>query len=133
MDMVLTRTSRRPDGIFSDFISNDGSFKEFTLEHAYADGNGGWMPKIPNGTYTCTRYLSPHFGYVVFQIMNVPNCQNIEIHRGNFNKDSEGCVLLGDADSFQGATEIITGSADAFNRFMTLQDGVDSFNLEVTG
>ena len=132
MDMALVRNQWRPDGIFSAFIDADGKQRAITLEHAYDDGNGGWKPKIPNGTYVCKRYMSPHFGFEVFQVMDVPNCQNIEIHCGNFDKDSEGCILLGEAEAMSGSAEMVTNSKVTFHEFMALQAGLDEFNLVVS-
>jgi len=47
-------------------------------------------------------------------IQNVPDRSNIEIHVGNFLKDTDGCVLLG--TKYVG--EALLGSHVAFNAFL---------------
>ena len=57
--------------------------------------------------------------------MNVPGCSNIEIHRGNTESDSEGCVLVGLARS----GDTIIYSEKAFDALMSYLDGIDNFAL----
>lgn len=142
MDMTLKRTMFRPDGIFSGLLYPDGSRFCFTLEHGFkgletypADDSGAqltYQPKIPPGVYTCKRRHSPHFGFDVFQVMDVPNCTFIEIHPGNFDKDSDGCICLGDAIAQIGADEMVTNSRKTFDKFMALQADVETFQLTVS-
>lgn len=122
MNLTLTRTRCSQEGIFGRLEADDGSFSAVTLEHSY-DG----APKLPAGTYTCKRRLSPHFGYELFQIMNVPGHDFMEIHVGNYNHDSDGCVLVGD----QVEGNMITQSRETFARLMQAQEGIDEFRLEV--
>lgn len=135
MDIILTRTQNNPEGIFGNFTDENGNEICVTLEHAYDDGNGGWTAKIPDGTYTCKRGQHQLTGmanpFETFEITNVPGHSNILIHMGNFDKDSEGCVLVGRAIAGSGSSEMITSSVATFNAFMQLQIGVDSFTLTV--
>ena len=133
MDCTLTRTWYRSDGIFSKLEDSDGKQIAVTLEHAYQDSAGIWSPKIPPGVYTCERYASPHFGCEVFQVMNVPNCTNIEIHWGNYDRDSDGCIILGEEITDDGKEEMVTESKVTFLSFMTMQAGLDQFQLTVVG
>jgi hypothetical protein len=86
---------------------------------------------LPDGTYTCKRRLSPEFGYELFEIMDVPGCTYIEIHVGNLQKDSKGCVCLGMGLGKLGTQQMVTSSRVAFEKFMALQDGCDQFTLTV--
>lgn len=104
-----------------------------TLEHAYADGNGGFIPKVAAGTYTCL-YVEPTIAirYPCFELQNVPPFQGcsvdgIKIHVLNFNGQSEGCIGIGLAASAIALLE----SQVAFNEFMALQSGVTQFQLKV--
>lgn len=127
MDMRLKRDSFETAGIFGKLTSMDEScVVAATLEHAFIYGDGIKAAMAP-GVYTCKRRLSPHFGYELFQIMDVPDHDFIEIHRGNFNEDSEGCVLLG--STREGG--MIAKSREAFDAFMKLQAGISTFTLVV--
>ncbi len=131
MNMKLIRNEEGSDGIFGQMISEDGKWVFCSLEHAFADGLGGYCAIIPPGTYTCKRYNSPHFGYVVFEICNVPGHQYIEIHIANFNNELEGCVALGTAILDHANGRMLFASTKAFKQFMELQMGVDQFTLTV--
>lgn len=78
---------------------------------------------IPAGTYTAERYDSPHHGYPVFRLIDVPARAFIEIHIANLPSDLLGCIGVG--ESFGTVTKKngetgpgILGSAVAFNAFM---------------
>ena len=79
------------------------------------------------GVFTSQRYFSPEHGYEVFRLINVPNRNFVELHIGNFPKDSLGCILLGTS---YGQNSIVD-STDAFNKFMAGLNGVNSFYLRV--
>jgi Family of unknown function (DUF5675) len=124
MKFRLIRYDYLQSGIFSVLMTEN--FKCETLEHAYSDGSN-FIPKIPIGNYTCQRYLSPKFGYEVFRLINVPEHDFIEIHKGNTNVDSDGCILLGEARD--GGT--ILYSKFAFDSFMNFLSSIDEFTLSV--
>lgn len=124
---TLTRTSSGLYGIFGKMVADDNSFSCVTLEHAYPAGTNQWAPKIPVGTYTCVRRLSPKFGYDVFMLKDVPGHDYVEIHIGNYNSNSDGCILLGEMQ----LTGMISESRTTFERFMSLLTGVDEFTLVV--
>jgi hypothetical protein len=129
MDILLKRSSFEDSGIYGAFTSEDGSWSCVTLEHAFPTNiTGAFVPKIPLGTYQCIRRLSPHFGFDVFCLVGVPDHAFLEIHVGNYNTDSDGCILLG--ATRQG--NMITSSRDTFDSFMKFQAGVGSFNLVVS-
>ncbi len=136
MDLILTRTRHEADGIFGELRS----LKEmvaYTLEHAYDDGlgRGSFCPKLPAGVYTCKRSQHRLHGmtndFETFQVMDVPGHSGILFHAGNFNQDSEGCILLGSAIAPYRGGHMITNSRKEFAEFMALQRGVSEFKLEV--
>lgn len=136
MDLVLTRTRSREDGIFGILKANDLSFQCVTLEHAYEDVDKGFLPKLQPGEYMCVR--GPHrlhnmtSNFITFEITGVTGHTNILFHWGNYNKDSEGCVLLGDTIATSSNEEgMITSSRRTFSEFMKVQDGVAKFTLTV--
>lgn len=98
-----------------------------TLELPWRDNKKG-ESCIPIGTYTCRRVCSPKLGET-FEICDVPDRSQILIHRGNYYKDTRGCVLLGESVNI--GTESICDSKKAFQRFMKCLEGVEEFNLIV--
>jgi hypothetical protein len=132
MNLRLERRLYREDGIFSDLKDENGKVIAVTLEHSYDN-----TPKIPNGTFTCKR--GQHrlhdmvSDFTTFEIENIPGHFNILFHWGNFNKDSDGCVLVGQSVAFVNGTKMITKSKDSFDRFMQLQNSLNSFQLTVVG
>jgi hypothetical protein len=73
-------------------VSVDGAFLCYSLE---PPEDRQVYPAIPAGTYGVRMYPSPKFGRMVPLITGVQGRQFIEIHPGNTDKDTEGCVLLG--------------------------------------
>lgn len=138
MNLTLTRNISNENGIFGSLTDESGNIIAVTLEHAYDSGNGDgtYSPKLPPGTYGCQRgqhqLASMAKPFITFQIMNVPGHTNILLHQGNYNNDSEGCVLLGTSLYPDDQNpNMIKQSAQAFQKFMSLEDGLDSFTLVV--
>lgn len=134
MDLTLTRTEFRPDGIFG-FLHTENGFKvACTLEHAYLVG-AEWHPKVPPGKYVCAR--GPHRlagmkdKFETFEIMGVPGHTGILFHAGNWNDDSSGCVLVGRDVRKLGNVQMITDSRLTFAAFMKLQGSAKTFGLTV--
>lgn len=129
--LKLVRTDKSEAGIFGELLDEAGNLIAVTLEHAYLVG-GEWTAKIPPDTYVCGRGLHKLHGmtnfFETFQILEVPNCTNILFHWGNYNKDSEGCVLLGSARS----VDMITHSRATWTVFMQMLEGERTFTLEVS-
>lgn len=124
--MVLRRIVYHPDGIIGTLTQDDGEILATTLEHSY----DGW-PKVPAGSYTCVRRRSPHFGYDVFVLTNVPDHTFIELHRANWQTDLNGCIGLGKSWCESPEGTMITQSQATFDAFMKGLTGVDSFLLTI--
>ena len=141
MRWILTRRQCRADGIFSDLHDGSSKLLAQTLEHAYdglptLEGEAGYRARIPNGLYTCERGRHLLHGmtepFETFEIKGVPDCVGILIHWGNFNKDSEGCILVGaHVERAEDQTQMITDSKATFKRLMEVLQGVDTFELIV--
>ena len=131
MDITLSRTDKKETGIFGKFTNSDGATVALTLEHAYEQPDGSWESKLPAGTYVCVRgqhqLASMTHPFETFAISNVPGHTNVLIHMGNYDRDSEGCVLVGKAI----VGDMITHSLETFNDFMAAQEGLNQFNLTV--
>lgn len=132
MNLKLTRNKSSLYGVFGDLRDESGKIIAVTLEHAYLDG-AVYAPKLAAGTYTVLRHPPRRLPYETFEVQNVPDFQGnrvdgILIHRGNFNNDSEGCILLG----HDIGPACILESGVAFQEFMDLQKDLNSFTLTVT-
>lgn len=130
MTLKLNRIEFREDGIFSELLDESGKVLAHTLEHSY-----DLKPKLYDGAFTCVR--GPHrlngmtSIFETFEITGVKGHSNILFHWGNWNKDSEGCVLLGSGIAQSSQGQMVTNSKVAFQEFMALLSGFNSFSLIV--
>jgi hypothetical protein len=138
MKFMLTRNLCIESGIFGTLVADDGSFTCITLEHAYDSGNGdgSYTAKVAPDTYICRRHPPTRLPYETFELQNVPDFQGkpvvgILIHKGNYDKDSEGCILIGTSVVDLNNGKMITSSAPIFNQFMSLLNGIDEFTLTI--
>lgn len=136
MNLTLRNTDYRDDGIFGELIDDQGQHFCYTLQHAYDsdNGDGSYLPKVLPGTYKCVRgqHQLAHMDkpFLTFEITGVSGHTNILFHKGNYNDDSEGCVLLGTSITKAGSW-MLSSSAPMFNKFMQLQNNINEFTLTV--
>lgn len=135
MNLKLIRKQYRFDGIFSELRDESGNLVAVTLEHAYPNDHGGFEPKIPVGVFTCVRGAHRLRGmaqdFLTFEITGVEGHSNLLFHWGNYNHDSEGCILVGKDEVQIQNVEMIEHSKDTFKNLMELQKDVDTFSLQV--
>lgn len=108
----------------------DGQQLGNSLEPARVNPVHADHPCIPVGEYQVRLTLSPHFGYVTPELLDVPGRSNIRIHRGNKPEDSEGCTLVG--LSIGPAADWINQSELAFDRLMKLCDSAEILQEDIT-
>lgn len=122
MILELIRVAVRPAGAFGVLLSEDGLPFAVTLERTFDDGK----PSIPAGEYECVATVFYRHNYSTYEIL-VPGHSRLLFHKGNYEKDSEGCVLV--AKAFEG--DWISGSLNGFTEFMHRLAGVSSFRLRI--
>lgn len=89
-------------------LSINGAFECFILEDVDRGLNSGMslaqiasikiktQTAIPTGTYNVVKFFSPKHNENLPLLENVPGFAGIEIHVGNFAKDTDGCLLPGE-------------------------------------
>jgi hypothetical protein len=103
----------------------------FTLEDEARTVKVYAETRIPAGTYKLqcrthggfhTRYLKKYGAWHrgMIQVMNVPGFNDILIHIGNTEKDTAGCLLVGNTCTFDAAgNSSISASEIAYKRIYT--------------
>lgn len=91
-----------------------------TLELPWV-GNQRNISCIPEGTYPCELLYSWAHKRFLYWLQNVPGRGAIEIHVGNFVKDTQGCILLGEGRG----PDVLRRSKMAFDKFMERMGGQD--------
>lgn len=81
-------------------LSIDGKYFCDTLEDRYRDLTKEKKvygeTAIPEGTYEVRVTWSPRFKRNLPLLLGVPHFEGIRIHRGNYAKDTHGCILVGE-------------------------------------
>lgn len=79
----------------------DGVFECYTLEDTdrhlenRPEAKLPHITAIPRGTYTLEYRYSPHFKAYTPHLLDVPGYEYVLIHWGNYAKDTDGCILVG--------------------------------------
>lgn len=130
MKVILTRLlddGKQTLGILQCYNGLLKAFECKTLELSY-QGNRKETSCIPIGNYKTIKHNSPTFGKC-FKVLNVPGRSDILFHRGNYNKDTKGCILVGKdfIDINQDGTTDISASGTTFDKMLLVLP--ESFNL----
>lgn len=95
--IVIMRTKQdehQTSGTLELFDSNGKLFECLTLELPWRN-NQQRISRIPDNHYKAVKHQSPKFGNTIW-IQDVPNRSEILIHRGNYRRDTLGCILVGE-------------------------------------
>lgn len=135
MVLQLIRREKRPDGVFSELCIRN-SFFLMALERSYKQEDGSYDAKLKVGEYICQlgeHRLADLKPFDTYEILGVKGHFGILFHVGNYNEDSEGCVLLGTAIGYRSdmKSKMIVNSRVAFKKFMDLLNGEKTFLLQV--
>lgn len=113
MELKLIRDTFTEDSTIGKLYINNTYFSE-TLEDKVRDVKIQNVTAIPYGRYEVIVNFSNRFQQLMPLLINVPNYEGVRIHFGNYSKDTEGCILLGETR----ATNFIGNSKSAFAKFM---------------
>ena len=97
-----------------------GSFRCLTLELPWK-GNQNSISCVPAGSYNARKYDSPKHGAVIL-LDDVPERTWVEIHAGNFTRQIQGCILVGDSLKYLDGDSIldVTNSKRTLGRLLAL-------------
>ena len=122
--VIIIRMISNDDGTFGHLIHGD--FHVYTLEpEAARKGNKG---RIPAGIYPVV--WEPEGRFQGYALKEVPGFENVEIHLGNTEVDTAGCILLGLRRGRLKEKEAVLASRQAINRFEQHM-GWEDFELEI--
>lgn len=84
----------------------------YTLENPWKD-NAAYISCIPTGTYECLPYSSDKYPDV-WELQNVIGRSKILIHAGNYERNTQGCILVG-MESCDNGEKMVAKSRKALN------------------
>jgi hypothetical protein len=99
----------------------------FTLENPLRQTD--FDSRIDAGEYICEPYSGTKFKNV-YKVMDVPRREDILIHAGNKERDTEGCILLGLTAETMKEEPVVTMSKIAMDYFRDLI-GPEKFKLRI--
>lgn len=107
-----------------------GVFQCFTLELPDL-GNAPSISCIPAGVYQAFKRQSPKNGLVV-ELKNVSKRSFIQIHRGNYTRQIEGCILVGSSIAFLDNDQVpdVTNSGVTMDKLLALLP--DEFEVKIS-
>jgi len=94
MNLRVVRKTFTPKSTIGDLLV-DGVFECFTLEDCVRPVKIKGITAIPAGAYEVVISFSERFQKPLPLLLNVPNFDGIRIHPGNTDRDTEGCILVG--------------------------------------
>ena len=93
----------------------EDEFLCYTLENTWKD-NIRRQSCVPLGNYKLSLRnsptFSPRYGHHLVELVNVPNRDYILIHKGNYPKDTLGCILVGSTKG----KDAVWSSSDTYNK-----------------
>ena len=98
--LTLKRIAKKADYTIGRLEDENGVKICDTLEPTWRNYKGGELkvPRksaVPEGTYPVVVTKSKKFGKYLPLLVGVPGFEGIRIHSGNTNKDTDGCILVG--------------------------------------
>jgi len=126
---ITIQRIHQPDCTVGMLTLDEHHFRCFTLELPYRD-NAKNVSCIPPGLYPCTKVVSPKFGNCI-AVNNVCGRSLIRIHKGNYTRQIEGCILPGQslADIDGDGIPDVTSSAKTVEKLLSLLP--EEFTLQV--
>ena len=126
MELKLKRVAENEVATFGVLINGNDPFA-VTLEPSWEDNKKG-TSCIPSGPYSCKRVKSPRFGDT-FEILDVEGRTHILFHKGNSERNTQGCVLIAEEFGILNGKAAVLASGRGYREFMNILKDVDEFDL----
>jgi hypothetical protein len=126
VELKLKRVAENEDATFGVLINVDTPFA-VTLEPSWEDNKKG-ISCIPSGPYSCKRVKSPRFGDT-FEILDVEGRTHILFHKGNSERNTQGCVLIAEEFGMLNGKAAVLASGRGYREFINILKDVDEFDL----
>src|ERR1035438_7786436 len=101
MNLTLRRNRQDLYGVFGMLTDEIDNGVCVTLEHAFKNADGTYSALVPAGTYLCVRGQHRLEGmtntFETFEVTGIIGHTGVLFHRGNYQSDSSGCLLLGES------------------------------------
>lgn len=133
MDLTLRRLSIEDQGAFSYLLTSLGSQIACTVERTFGE-LGAPAVVLQPGEYVCVRgehSLDGIHRFETFEVTGVSGHSGILFHSGNWETDSKGCIIVGEAFGTLGERKAVVRSVSAFHTFLDRERDVESFMLTV--
>jgi hypothetical protein len=134
--MVLQRVPTT-DGQTCGVLIWRGSAFAVTIEPPWKNNQANVSCAPARDGYRCVRVMSPRYGDT-FELLGVGNGRSkLLFHWGNFVKDTEGCILVGErfvdvnGDGVTDIGESKSVANNGFNEFTKLTAGLKEFTLDI--
>ncbi len=133
MNLTLQRTVQSADGPTFGTITNqaDGSVMVPVTLELPDRGNQPDVSRVVAGTFTFHRTQSHDIGYEVFETQEIPGRSGIAVHILNVMGETKGCIGTGEEQGELDGQPAILESKKAFDLFMGMLTGIDSFVMEI--
>lgn len=94
----------------------DDVFQCDTLEDKVREAKIQNITAIPSGEYEVVLNWSNRFKQIMPELLNVPNYVGVRIHWGNYDKNTDGCILCGNRTT---AKDFIGNSRAAYAKLLS--------------
>lgn len=117
--ITLKRIAKSEDGVQGVLIEDNTAFA-VTLEPEDKNNQAN-ISCIPPGEYKCflRKAKTSRRKYDTWELMDVPNRSNIQIHKGTTEDSSLGCVIVGEQfEPYKDKSVAVMQSTKAYNELM---------------
>lgn len=126
---ILKRKYRKNEATLGTIFTIKGKEICKTLENRWHK-NKNIISCIPEGVYKVVADNKGKFKY--WQILDVKNRDNIEIHQGNLEKDTRGCIIIGKKWGFIKDELAVLSSRVTIDKLKQNKILPDKFYLKIT-
>ncbi len=114
-EFTLKRFALVNGGTCGNLFLPDGKWLAFTLEDHERIRKVHGQTCIPVGKYELRMSMSPRFGKILPEVLEVPGFSGVRIHAGNTIDDTEGCILVGLGFALHGESPMLLYSRQAMD------------------